>query len=144
MRVLIQRSSEASVLIDGKEEKGISSGLVVFVGFTDGDDISKIVYLAKKIVNLRIFPDDNDVMNKSLLDFGGSILSISQFTLYADCKKGNRPSYMKALGGDEASLLYDEFNKELSKYCDVVTGKFGSDMNVSICNIGPTTIILER
>ena len=144
MRVLIQRSSEAFVLIDGKEEKGISSGLVVFVGFTDGDDISKIVYLAKKIVNLRIFPDDNDVMNKSLLDFGGSILSISQFTLYADCKKGNRPSYMKALGGDEASLLYDEFNKELSKYCDVVTGKFGSDMNVSICNIGPTTIILER
>ena len=144
MRVLVQRSSEASVLIDGKEKRDIPFGLVVFVGFTDGDDISKIVYLAKKIVNLRIFPDDNDVMNKSLLDFGGSILSISQFTLYADCKKGNRPSYMKALGGDEASLLYDEFNKELSKYCDVVTGKFGSDMNVSICNIGPTTIILER
>ena len=144
MRVLVQRSSEASVLIDGKEKRDIPFGLVVFVGFTDGDDISKITYLAKKIVNLRIFPDEDDVMNKSLLDFGGSILSISQFTLYADCNKGNRPSYMKALGGEEASLLYDEFNKEISKYCEVVTGKFGSDMKVSINNMGPTTIMLER
>ena len=144
MRVLVQRSSEASVLIDDKQKRDISFGLVVFVGFTPLDDYSKIAYLAKKIVNLRIFPDENDVMNKSLLDFGGSILSISQFTLYADCNKGNRPSYMKALGGEEASLLYDEFNKELSKYCEVVTGKFGSDMKVSINNMGPTTIMLER
>ncbi len=144
MRVLVQRSSEASVLIDDKEKRDISFGLVVFVGFTDGDDISKITYLAKKIANLRIFPDEEGVMNKSLLDFGGSILSISQFTLYADCNKGNRPSYIKALGGDKASLLYDEFNKELSKYCEVVTGKFGSDMKVTINNMGPTTIMLER
>ena len=144
MRVLVQRSSEASVLIDDKEKRDIPFGLVVFVGFTDGDDISKITYLAKKIANLRIFPDEEGVMNKSLLDFGGSILSISQFTLYADCNKGNRPSYIKALGGDKASLLYDEFNKELSKYCEVVTGKFGSDMKVTINNMGPTTIMLER
>lgn len=144
MRVLIQRSGKASVTVDGKVIGSIPDGLVVLVGFTEGDNQEKIEYLAKKIVNLRIFPDENDVMNKSILDYGGSILSISQFTLYADTKKGNRPSYIMALGGEQANELYQSFNEELKKYVEVETGEFGADMIVSITNIGPTTILMER
>ena len=144
MRVLVQRSGKASVSVDNKIIGKIDDGLVLLVGFTEGDQLEQIEYLAKKVVNLRIFPDENDVMNKSILDFGGSILSISQFTLYADTKKGNRPSYINALGGEEASKLYDLFNEELRKYVLVEEGKFGADMIVSITNIGPTTILLER
>lgn len=144
MRVLVQRSGKASVSIDKKVVGKIDSGLVLLVGFTDGDDIEKIKYLAKKVVNLRIFPDEDGVMNKSILDFGGSILSISQFTLYADTSKGNRPSYIKAMRNDESTKLYDLFNEELSKYIEVQTGRFGADMVVNITNIGPTTIMLER
>ena len=144
MRVLVQRSGKASVSVDDKVIGKIDEGLVLLVGFTEGDSLEQIEYLAKKVVNLRIFPDENDVMNKSILDFGGSILSISQFTLYADTKKGNRPSYINALGGEEASKLYDLFNEELRKYVSVEEGKFGADMIVSITNIGPTTIMLER
>lgn len=144
MRVLVQRSGKASVEVDGKKIGKIDSGLVLLVGFTEGDTIKEIEYLAKKVVNLRIFPDENDVMNKSILDYGGSILSISQFTLYADTKKGNRPSYIAALRGEESSKLYDLFNEELFKYVEVETGKFGADMIVSITNIGPTTILLEK
>ena len=107
MRVLVQRSGNASVTIDNETVGKIDSGLVLLVGFTEGDDLSKIEYLAKKVVNLRIFPDENDVMNKSILDYGGSILSISQFTLYADTNKGNRPSYINALRGEESTKLYD-------------------------------------
>ena len=144
MRVLVQRSGESSVVVDGKTVGKIDGGLVLLVGFTEGDNMEKIQYLAKKIVNLRIFPDDNDVMNKSILDYGGGVLSISQFTLYADTKKGNRPSYVDALNGEEATILYDSFNEELRKYVLVETGKFGADMTVNITNIGPTTIMLER
>ena len=144
MRVLIQRSGKASVTVGGKVIGSIPDGLVVLVGFTEGDNQEKIEYLAKKIVNLRIFPDENDVMNKSILDYGGSILSISQFTLYADTKKGNRPSYIMALGGEQANELYQSFNEELKKYVEVETGEFGADMIVSITNIGPTTILMER
>lgn len=144
MRVLVQRSGKASVSVDEKVIGSIPEGLVILVGFTEGDNLEKIEYLAKKVVNLRIFPDENGVMNKSILDFGGSILSISQFTLYADTKKGNRPSYINALGGDKAVELYNQFNEELRKYVDVATGEFGADMIVSITNIGPTTILLER
>lgn len=144
MRVLVQRSGKASVSVDEKVIGSIPEGLVILVGFTEGDNLDKIEYLAKKVVNLRIFPDENGVMNKSILDFGGSILSISQFTLYADTKKGNRPSYIMALGGDRAVELYNQFNEELRKYVDVATGEFGADMIVSITNIGPTTILLER
>ena len=144
MRVLVQRSGKASVSVDDKVIGKIDEGLVLLVGFTEGDSLEQIEYLAKKVVNLRIFPDENDVMNKSILDFGGSILSISQFTLYADTKKGNRPSYINALGGEDASKLYDLFNEELRKYVSVEEGKFGADMIVSITNIGPTTIMLER
>ena len=144
MRVLVQRSGNASVTIDNETVGKIDSGLVLLVGFTEGDDLSKIEYLAKKVVNLRIFPDENDVMNKSILDYGGSILSISQFTLYADTNKGNRPSYINALRGEESTKLYDLFNEDLRKYVEVETGRFGADMVVNITNIGPTTILLER
>ena len=144
MRVLVQRSGDASVTVDGKEIGKIDQGLVVFVGFTDSDTVAEIEYLAKKIVNLRIFPDDNGVMNKSILDYGGKILSVSQFTLYADCKKGNRPSYIEAMNNHEAIHFYELFNEELRKYIEVETGEFGADMVVNITNIGPTTIWLER
>ena len=144
MRVLVQRSGKSSVDVDNKTTGNIDKGLVLLVGFTEGDTLEKIEYLARKVVNLRIFDDNDGVMNKSILDVGGSILSISQFTLYADTSKGNRPSYVKALGGDEAIKLYDLFNEELRKYVSVETGVFGADMNVTINNIGPVTILLER
>lgn len=144
MRVLVQRSGKSSVTIDNKINGKINSGLVLLVGFTEGDGKEQIEYLAKKVVNLRIFPDENDVMNKSILEYGGDVLSISQFTLYADTKKGNRPSYVAALGGEKSTQLYDMFNEELRKYVKVETGIFGADMLVKIENIGPTTILLER
>lgn len=144
MRVLVQRSGSAKVVVDDSVVGSIDSGLVLLVGFTDGDDIDKIKYLAKKVVNLRIFPDENNVMNKSILEFGGSILSVSQFTLYAECSKGNRPSYIAAMKNSEAEKYYEMFNEELRKYVKVETGIFGADMKVNLTNIGPTTIWLER
>ena len=143
MRILVQRSLSSSVSVDNKIVGSIDKGLVLLVGFTHSDDSSKIDYLINKVLNLRIFDDENGVMNKSVLDVGGSILSISQFTLYADSKKGNRPSYINALGGESATLLYDEFNKKLSEHIHVETGIFGADMCVSITNDGPVTIFLE-
>jgi len=143
MKTVVQRSKKSNVSIDNKVVGSIDSGLVVLVGFTDGDTESDIDYMVRKIVNLRIFDDDNGIMNKSILDVGGSILSISQFTLYADTKKGNRPSYLKAMKGDMATKLYDKFNEKLRKYVEVQTGVFGSDMLVSINNDGPITIIIE-
>lgn len=145
MRVLVQRSGKAKVTVDEKVVGSIDSGLMLLVGFTEGDDLDAVKYLAKKVVNLRIFPDENDVMNKSLLDFGGDILSISQFTLYGDARKGNRPSYINALKNDLATPLYDAFNEELRGYgVKVETGVFGADMEISFTNIGPTTILLEK
>ena len=143
MRVLVQRSLNSSVSVDGKVIGSIDRGLVLLVGFTEGDNIEKIDYLVKRVLNLRIFDDENGIMNKSILDVGGSILSISQFTLYADTKKGNRPSYINALGGEKAIKLYDEFNKKLSEFIHVETGEFGADMKVNILNDGPVTILLE-
>lgn len=145
MRVLVQRSGKASVTVDNKVVGAIDSGLVLLVGFTQGDDLSKVKALATKVQNLRIFPDEDDVMNKSIVDFGGDILSISQFTLYGDAKKGNRPSYINALKNDEAKPLYDAFNEELrSLGLKVETGIFGAEMDVSLINVGPTTILLEK
>lgn len=145
MRVLVQRSGKAKVTVDEKVVGSIDSGLMLLVGFTEGDEIDTVKHLAKKVVNLRIFPDENDVMNKSLLDFGGDILSVSQFTLYGDARKGNRPSYINALKNDLATPLYDAFNEELRGYgVKVETGVFGADMEVSFTNIGPTTILLEK
>ena len=143
MKVIVQRSKESSVSVNNKLINKIDSGLVLLVGFTEGDDESKLINMAKKIVNLRIFDDDAGVMNKSILDVGGEILSISQFTLYADTKKGNRPSYINALSGDKAIILYDKFNEELNKYIKTYPGIFGADMQVNITNSGPVTIILE-
>lgn len=143
MKVIVQRSLNSSVSVDNKIVGKINKGLVILVGFTDGDTSSDIDYLVKKIVNLRIFDDENGVMNKSILDVGGSILSISQFTLYADAKKGNRPSYVKAMGGDKAINLYEEFNTKLKEFVSVETGIFGADMKVNILNDGPVTIIIE-
>ena len=145
MKVVIQRSNEASVKVKDKIVGKIDKGLVVLVGFTYGDTIKEIKYLANKIVNLRIFDDENGIMNKSIKDVGGSILSVSQFTLYADASKGNRPSYINALKESEARILNDIFNDELKKLgIKVETGIFREDMIVSITNIGPTTIIIEK
>lgn len=143
MKVLVQRSLKSSVSVDNIVVGSIDSGLVLFVGFTHKDTIEDIDYLIKKIVNLRIFDDENGIMNKSILDVGGSILSISQFTLYADTKKGNRPSYINAMNGEDSIKLYDEFNNRLSKFVNVEKGIFGADMKVNILNDGPVTIMLE-
>lgn len=143
MRILVQRSLNSSVSIGSKCVSSISSGLVLFVGFTYGDDLSDIDYLVKKVLHLRIFEDENNIMNKSILDVGGEILSVSQFTLYADTKKGNRPNYMKALKASEALELYEVFNEKLLEYVTVKTGVFGEDMCVNINNDGPVTILLE-
>ena len=144
MKVVVQKARNAKCVVDNKVTGEIDYGLMVLVGFTEGDDIGKIKYICKKIVNLRIFEDESGIMNKSVLDEKGKILSISQFTLYGDTSKGNRPSYINALGGEKATKLYDLFNEELRNYLDVETGIFGADMEISFTNIGPTTIILER
>ena len=144
MRVVVQRSLEASCKVDGKITGKIDHGLVLLVGFTEGDNLDKIKWMVHKIVNLRIFEDKNGVMNLSVLDTKGSILSISQFTLYANSEKGNRPSYIEAMKGDEATKLYDLFNRELKKEIDVQTGIFGSNMKIKFTNDGPVTILLER
>lgn len=143
MRVLVQRSKNSSVTVEGRMISSIDRGLVLLVGFTYGDSLADIEKLAKKIVNLRIFDDDAGVMNRSILDVGGEILSISQFTLYANTSKGNRPSYIDALNGEEAILLYEKFNQILNQYVVAKPGVFGADMKVNILNDGPVTILLE-
>lgn len=144
MRTVIQRSLKSDVTVDSKIVGSIDHGLVVLVGFTQGDDDSDIEYIVNKIINLRIFDDNSGVMNKSLLDTAGSILSISQFTLYADTKKGRRPSYVAALEPIKAIELYDKFNQCLiNQGIKVATGIFGADMQVNINNNGPVTIIME-
>lgn len=144
MRVLVQRSKSSSVLVDEKVVGKIDFGYVLLVGFTDTDTKEKIDKMVRKILHLRIFDDNNGVMNESILDHNGSILLVSQFTLYADTKKGNRPSYIKALNSKDAIKLYDYFNQELGKYIKVETGIFGADMQVNITNDGPITILLEE
>lgn len=145
MKVLVQRVKKAQVEVDNQVVGNIQNGLLAFVGFTDGDSSSNIDYLVDKIINLRIFDDENGIMNKSLLDINGSILSVSQFTLYADTTKGRRPSYSKALKGEEAIILYDEFNQKLrNTSLHIETGIFGAEMLVSLINDGPITIMLEK
>lgn len=144
MKIVAQRVIESSVEVDGKVVGNIGNGLMLLVSFTYGDDSTTIDYMINKVLNLRIFDDSNGVMNLSVKDIGGSILSISQFTLYADAKKGNRPSYVKALKGEEAIKLYELFNDRLSQFIKVETGVFGSDMKVSLINDGPVTIIIEK
>lgn len=144
MKVVVQRVKESSVSVDNKLIGKIGYGYMLLVSFTYGDNESIIDYMINKILNLRIMDDENHIMNKNILDVGGEVLSISQFTLYGDTKKGNRPSYIKALRGEESIKLYDLFNSKLSEHIHVETGEFGADMAVSLINDGPVTIILEK
>lgn len=143
MKLVVQRSKQASVEVDKKVVGSIDNGLVILVGFTPGDTVEDIDYLIDKVVHLRIFDDQNGVMNCSLLDVKGSVLSISQFTLYADTKKGRRPSYVHAMKGEEAVSLYQLWNQKLASFVPVETGIFGAEMKVNLINDGPVTIILE-
>ena len=144
MKVVVQRSKEAKCEVDNKITGKIDKGMMILVGFTEGDNEEKIDYMVKKILNLRIFDDENGIMNKNILDYGGSILSISQFTLYGDASKGNRPSYIKALDSNKATILYDKFNQKLRENIKVETGIFGADMKITFTNDGPVTIIIEK
>ncbi|MEM1502268.1 D-aminoacyl-tRNA deacylase [Domibacillus sp. 8LH] len=144
MRVVLQRSKQASVTVDGAIKGAIDSGLVLLVGVTHEDTEQDAAWLAEKIVHLRIFEDESGKMNESLLERGGSILSVSQFTLYGDCKKGRRPNFMKAASGVQAEGLYDVFNRLIrEKGVQVETGVFGAMMDVSLVNDGPVTLILD-
>lgn len=144
MRLLIQRSKKSSVEINGKINGSIDFGYVVFVGFTHKDTKEIVDRMINKLLNLRIFEDEEGKINKSLLDVGGSILSISQFTLYANTSKGNRPSFIDSMNYDDASKLYDYFNETLKENgINTQTGIFGEDMKVSILNDGPITIMLD-
>ena len=143
MKVVVQRSKYSSVTVEGKIVGQIDNGLVLLVGITKEDTLEDLEYMAKKVLNLRIFDDSNGVMNKSILDNGGSILSISQFTLCANTKKGNRPSYIDAMEPVMAKKYYLKFNEMLRENVDVAEGIFQADMLVNINNDGPITIILE-
>ena len=144
MKVVVQRCKRAKVSVNNQVVGAINEGVMLLVGFTQNDSLKEIKYLADKVINLRIFDDENGVMNKSLKDVNGSILSISQFTLYADTSRGRRPSYIKALNGKEASNLYDKFNEELRRLgFTVETGIFGADMKIELLNDGPVTIWLD-
>ena len=144
MRVVLQRSKAAKVVVAGETIGEIESGLVLLVGVTHGDTAEDAAYLAEKIVNLRIFEDENGKMNHSVLDVGGSILSVSQFTLYGDCRKGRRPNFMDAARPEEAEVLYERFNEEIRKRgVHTETGQFGAMMDVQLINDGPVTLILE-
>lgn len=144
MKVVVQRVKSSSVTVDGKLINGIGVGFNLLVGINVNDSLEDVDYLVRKVINLRVFDDENGVMNKSILDTpGAEILSISQFTLQADTKKGNRPSYINAMRGEEANVLYQEFNKRLSEYVKTYDGVFGADMKVSILNDGPITIIID-
>lgn len=145
MKVILQRVKKASVSVDKKTVGQIDKGLLILVGFTEGDKDQEIDWMINKITNLRIFDDENGIMNLSVKDVNGAILSVSQFTLYADSKKGNRPSYINALGGEKAIKLYEEFNTKLKTTgIPIEEGIFGADMEVSLINDGPVTIILEK
>lgn len=145
MRVVIQRVSHASVTIDGKCKSAIGYGMLILASIEEADGAEDIEWLCKKIVNLRIFDDENGVMNKSALDVNGEILVISQFTLHASTRKGNRPSYLKAARPEISVPLYEQFCQELSQALgkDIGTGEFGADMKVELLNDGPVTILMD-
>lgn len=144
MRVVVQRSKKASVTVEGKITGQISKGLVLLVGVTHEDTVEDAEFVADKVANLRIFEDENEKMNFSLLDVGGEILSVSQFTLYGDCRKGRRPNFMDAARPEHAKIVYDQFNNILrEKGIIVETGVFGAMMDVSLTNDGPVTLIIE-
>ncbi len=145
MKIVLQRVSRASVRVGGEEVSSIGTGILALVGIGRGDTDEKILDLmAKKMLNLRIFPDEEDKMNRSLLDIGGELLCVSQFTLYANCRKGRRPSFVEAMPPKEAEELFNRFVEKLREFgIPVKTGVFGAMMEVSLVNDGPVTIILE-
>ena len=144
MRVVIQRVQKAKVIADGKENGEIKKGFMLLVGVEEADTSEDVSYLTRKIANMRIFEDTEGKMNLSLKEVGGEILSISQFTLHADTKKGNRPSFVKAARPEQANELYEELNKNLrSEGFKVETGVFGAEMQVSLINDGPVTILVD-
>ena len=145
MRAVIQRVSEASVKVDGKITGAIKEGLLILVGIEDADTGEDIEWLTKKIAGLRIFNDENGVMNRSVMEVGGGLLAVSQFTLMASTKKGNRPSYIRASKGDFAEPMYEKFCQALETETGkkIEKGIFGADMKVSLLNDGPVTIIMD-
>jgi len=145
MKAVIQRVSKASVTIDGKVVSAIKKGLLILLGITNDDSITDIEWLTRKIVNLRIFNDNDAIMNKSIIDIDGDIIVVSQFTLLASTKKGNRPSYIKAAKPDIAIPLYEQFILQLEKEFGkkISTGIFGADMKIELLNDGPVTILLD-
>ncbi len=145
MRVVIQRVSHASVTIGGNCKAAIREGMLILVGIEEADCSEDIQWLCKKIINLRIFDDENGVMNRSILENGGEILAVSQFTLFASTKKGNRPSYIRAAKPEQSVPLYEEFCTELSLALgkEIQTGEFGADMKVELLNNGPVTICID-
>jgi len=144
MKVVIQRSKRATVEVEGKLVGQIDHGIVLLVGITHEDTDTDAAYIAEKVANLRIFEDDQGKMNRSVLEAGGSILSVSQFTLYGDCRKGRRPSFVTAARPEHAEPLYELLNQKLrDRGLHVETGIFGADMKVQLTNDGPVTLILE-
>ena len=144
MRAVVQRVSSSKVTVDGEVTGEINKGLLVLLGVTHEDTSKDVDYIIDKVLNLRIFEDENEKMNLSLKDVGGELLVVSQFTLYGDCRKGRRPNFMAALGGEESKKLYDKFILMLKEYgIKVETGIFGADMKVDIQNDGPVTILLD-
>lgn len=145
LQIVIQRAKEASVSIDGETVGHIDHGFVLLVGVHDSDTEETVKYMAKKIAKMRIFADENDKLNLDINQVGGKILSISQFTLYARTKKGNRPSFIDAAKADHGDAIYQQLNEELRKSygLEVETGQFGADMQVQLTNDGPITIILD-
>ena len=144
MRAVVQRVKKSRVIVEGRLVGEINKGFNVLLGISKEDTIEDLKYIKDKIINLRVFEDENDKMNLSLLDVKGEILAISQFTLYGDCRKGRRPNFMNAMGGDEAKALYEEFVKMLKESgLKIETGEFGAHMNVEIENDGPVTILLD-
>ena len=144
MRVVVQRAKNAKVVVEGETVGAIEHGLMLLVGVTHSDTREDAAYVSDKIANLRIFEDESGKMNLSLLDIGGEVLSVSQFTLYGDCRKGRRPNFMEAAKPDYANDIYKQFNEELAKKgLKVETGIFGAMMDVQFTNDGPVTLIIE-
>ena len=144
MKILIQRVTSAQVVVDNEIKGSIDSGMMVLLGITHDDTIEDVQYLVKKLLKLRIFNDDQGVMNWDINKVGGGILLISQFTLYGDVKKGNRPSYIKAAKPEQANMMYELFIKELKgSGITVETGEFGAQMEVTLTNSGPVTILID-
>ncbi|EMB89558.1 D-tyrosyl-tRNA(Tyr) deacylase [Streptococcus mutans NMT4863] len=143
MKIVIQRVMKASLTVEGKSRASINQGLVLLVGIGPDDVQEDLTYAVRKITNMRIFSDEEGKMNLSVRDIKGEVLSVSQFTLFANTKKGNRPAFTGAAQADLASHLYDQFNQELAQFVPIQTGIFGSDMQVSLTNDGPVTILLD-